>query len=83
MTQEQTPQGNLLENLYKQYPKDKYNILFPTETLMQVSPLQTVSYELLHIDPKPMPDGQDVYSVGKEEVNGKNQNKLAFGKTAW
>ena len=81
MANEKTP-SNLLENLYKQYAKDKYNILFPTETLMSISPLQTVSYELLHIDPKPMPDGQDVYSVGKEEVNGKKQDKLAFGKTA-
>ena len=30
MAQEQAP-SNLLDGLYSQYPKDKFNILFPTE----------------------------------------------------
>jgi hypothetical protein len=82
MAQEQTPQGNLLEGLYSQYPRDKYNILFPTETLMQISPLQQLSYELLHIDSEPMPKGQDVFSIGKKEIDDKWIEVYSFSKTA-
>jgi hypothetical protein len=82
MTPEQVPQNNLLDGLYSQYPKDKFNILFPTETLMQISPLQQLSYELLRIDPEPMPTGQDVFSIGKKEIDDKWVEVYSFSKTA-
>ena len=82
MENEQTPQANLLTGLYNQYPKDKFNILFPTETLMSISPLQQLSYELLHIDPEPMPKGQDVFSIGKKEIDDKWIEVYSFSKTA-
>jgi len=82
MENEQSPQANLLTGLYAQYPKDKFNILFPTETLMSISPLQQLSYELLHIDPEPMPKGQDVFSIGKKEIDDKWIEVYSFSKTA-
>ena len=82
MAQEQNTPSNLLTGLYVQYPKDKFNILFPTETLMSISPLQQPSYELLHIDPEPMPKGQDVFSIGKKEIDDKWIEVYSFSKTA-
>ncbi len=82
MAEEQSSHTDQLKNLYTQYPKDKYNILFPTETLLQLSPLQQVSYELLYIDPTPMPQGQDVFSIGKKEFDDKWIEVFSFSKTA-
>ncbi len=82
MAEEQSSHTDQLKSLYTQYPKDKYNILFPTETLMQLSPLQQVNYELLYIDPTPMPQGQDVFSIGKKEFDEKWIEVFSFSKTA-
>ena len=82
MEQETIKPRNLLEELYSQYSKDKFNVLFPTETLMSISPLQQLSYELLRIDPEPMPKGQDVFSIGKKEIDDKWVEVYSFSKTA-
>ena len=49
---------------------------------MSISPLQQLSYELLHIDPEPMPKGQDVFSIGKKEIDDKWIEVYSFSKTA-
>jgi hypothetical protein len=80
MAQEIKQPQDFLKSLYDQYPPNKFNILFPSETLLQISPLQQVNYEILHINPDPVK--QDVFSVGKTEIDGKWVEKFALTKVA-
>lgn len=87
---EQTPAPqqpvNYLTAIYDMYPEDKYNYLYPSTTIIQVSPLQQIGFEIVNINPLPLPTGQDCYKIGKEKIltpQGEVEvEKLALTKTA-
>ncbi len=61
-----------LTNLTQKFPPEQFNLLYPSETVMEISPLQRVSFETIKIDPEK--EHGEVYPVAG--------GKLALSKTA-
>lgn len=79
MSTEQQQTG-VVDSLTKQFPPDKYNLLYPSESLLEISPLQKISHEIVRIDPNP--DNQEVFKIGNVKVGTGWADKLALAKPA-
>lgn len=73
-------ENNAVESLTKQFPPDKYNLLYPSESLLEISPLQKISHEIVRIDPNP--DNQEVFKIGKVKIGNGWVDKLSLAKPA-
>ncbi len=65
-------------NINHQFPSDKFNKLTPTDTIMEISPLQRVTLEMVTISADPN-DGE-IYKVGTKQVRGKWEDVYALAK---
>jgi hypothetical protein len=73
-------------NLTQKFPSSDYNLLYPSETILQISPIQKITYEIIHISTNT--DDGEVFSVGSSKEEGKDGEKdrwvkkLALAKPA-
>ena len=65
-------------NINQQFPSDQFNKLTPTDTIMEISPLQRVTLEMVTISADPN-DGE-IYKVGTKQVRGKWEDQYALAK---
>jgi hypothetical protein len=71
---------SVVASLTSQFPPDKYNLLYPSESLLEISPLQKISHEIVRIDPNPA--NQEVFKIGSLKVGANWVDKLSLAKPA-
>lgn len=67
-------------NALVQYDHSRYNVLVPTTTIQQVSPMHQMRIETVAVSPDP--DSGDVYKVGSRKVGNQWQDILSLAKPA-
>lgn len=65
-------------NALAQYDPARYNLLMPSTTIQQVSPLHHL--RMTEVQANPDPDGGDVFKVGSRNVNGRWEDILSPAK---
>jgi len=70
--------GGKVLDIAKQFPKDKFNRLTPTDTIMEISPLQRVTVEVLTISTDP--DDGEIFKIGTKKVGDRWQPLYALTK---
>jgi hypothetical protein len=80
MATTQQPVTNLPTRLEDCSP-DQYNVLYPSQQVVRVSPLQRLTLEIVKIDPSP-DKGRDVFKVGSRKEGDTYVDLLALGKPA-
>lgn len=70
--------GGKVLDIAKQFPSDKFNRLTPTDTIMEISPLQRVSVEVLTISTDP--DDGEIFKIGTKKVGDRWQPLYALTK---
>ncbi len=69
-----------MKDVLAKYPTDKYNLLYPSESPVDVNPIFEIIEEIVRIDPNP--DRQEVYEAGVFKDGDKWKQKLCLSKTS-
>jgi len=71
--------GGKVFDINKQFPSNNYNRLAPTDTIMEISPLQKITIEMLTISTNPN-DGE-IFKIGSRKENGRWEDLYSLSKT--
>lgn len=74
-----TPQSSLPKKL-DDFPKDRFNVLYPSQSIIEISPLQKLSFEVVTIDPDP--NNKEVFKVGSHKEGENWVDDYALAKPA-
>jgi hypothetical protein len=69
-----------IKTVLQNYPADKYNLLYPSESAIDISPIFEIIEEVVRINPDPKQ--QEVFDAGSFQDGGKWITKLGLSKTA-
>lgn len=75
----QVQSGQVLD-IKKRFPSDRFNRLTPTDTIMEISPFQRVTLEVVTISTNPY-DG-DIYKISSNKIKGNWVDNYALSKSA-